>query len=237
MIPQIIHQTYKTKELPLRLKNYQEKLLKLHPGWKYFLWDDEDNSRLLQSYYPSLDGCYKNLPLKIMQVDFIRYVYLFHYGGLYLDLDYELLKPFDLLDYSLVLPKESDSQINFRLGNALLASVARHPFWEKILEEINHSCLDLPVFLEEDEVIDLTGPGLVTKVYLKYFNNDPLIFLPARSFFNPPRPRNRQEYIKLVEKNQSYGIHHCEGSWRALTKLARLRRKFKKIFFKLTTKR
>lgn len=237
MIPQVIHQTYKTKELPLRLKKYQEKLLGLHSGWKYYLWDDQDNAELLQKYYPALYECYQRLPLKIMKVDFIRYVYLYHYGGLYLDLDYELLKPFDFLDYSLVLPMETDSKRDFRLGNALLASVARHPFWEKVLEEINCRCLDLSVFIEEDDVIDLSGPGLVTKVYLKYFNNDPLIFLPARNFFNPPRPRNLQEYVKLVETKQTYGIHHCEGSWRALTKVARLKRKFKKIFFKLITKK
>ena len=36
----------------------------------------------------------------------MRYIYMELFGGLYLDLDYQFLKPFDLNDKVLVLPRE-----------------------------------------------------------------------------------------------------------------------------------
>ena len=41
-IPKIIHQTWKTKEVPEKWKKSQEEWQRLHPDWLYILWTDED---------------------------------------------------------------------------------------------------------------------------------------------------------------------------------------------------
>ncbi len=38
------------------------------------------------------------------------YLLLYRLGGLYMDTDYEMLKPYDLLNYGAVLPWETDSE-------------------------------------------------------------------------------------------------------------------------------
>ena len=39
-----------------------------------------------------------------MRADVIRYLIMYKIGGVYLDLDYEVLKPFEFGDHKLILP-------------------------------------------------------------------------------------------------------------------------------------
>lgn len=47
-----------------------------------------------------------------MRADAIRYLLLYQLGGLYLDLDYEMLSPFDLRHHAVVLPLETDLSLH-----------------------------------------------------------------------------------------------------------------------------
>ena len=52
-------------------------------------------------------------------------------GGLYLDLDYEMIKTFDFKNASIVLPLNRSKKFGDNensLGNCIFASVANHPF-------------------------------------------------------------------------------------------------------------
>jgi hypothetical protein len=42
-IPRIIHQTWKTADVPPRFAAWRESWARLHPGWQHRLWTDEDN--------------------------------------------------------------------------------------------------------------------------------------------------------------------------------------------------
>ena len=44
-IPKIIHQTWKTKDLPQNYKKWSNSIKKMHPDWTYILWTDEMKSR------------------------------------------------------------------------------------------------------------------------------------------------------------------------------------------------
>ena len=81
MIPKIIHQTYKSADLPADLKKWHEKVKTLHPDWKVNLCTDEDNLQLVKEYFPHLLDAYKRLPYTIMRVDIVRYMYMVVYGG------------------------------------------------------------------------------------------------------------------------------------------------------------
>lgn len=238
MIPKIIHQTYKTKVLPEKYLQYQKSLLFYHPDWEYRLWTDEENESFLKDLYPQYYNVYKTIPIKIMQFDFIRYAYLYHFGGLYLDLDYEMLKSFDLINYNILLPRESDDQKPIFLGNSILASQPRHPFWEILLNTISKQISNLPEYISEDTVLNTTGPGMITNVYNSLASKEKIdIYIPPRLLFNPPIPNSKKEYDTLKLNNLSYGIHYCYGSWRALSLRKRLLNKIKKIFFSLKSKK
>ena len=75
----------------------------------------------------------------------------------------------------------------------------------------------------DDAVIDLTGPGLLTRIYLKGFAADPAILVPPKGWFHPKTPQTDSEYRQTARDKACYGIHFCYGSWRALTLGERLR--------------
>ncbi len=138
MIPKLIHQTARTADLPEKWRGFQQKLQSLHPDWTYRLWTDDDNLAFVHAEYPDFTDTYARLPKSIMRADVIRYLLMYRLGGLYLDLDYEMLKPFDLTGHACVLPLEDAGEPGVRdprVGNALLAAAPGHPFFKAVIDE------------------------------------------------------------------------------------------------------
>src|SRR5438094_316457 len=102
------------------------------PDWELRLWTDEDNNDLVRTEFPHMVQWFDALPFGIMRADVARYMYMYVTGGLYLDLDYELIRPFDRTTETCVLPLEHDGPVpgGGRLGNAVLASEPRGAFFE-----------------------------------------------------------------------------------------------------------
>jgi len=228
MIPKLIHQTAKTADVGPKWKPLQQKLIEMHPDWTYKLWTDEDNLALIRERRPDLEAVYVGLPQPIMRADLIRYLYMEQFGGLYLDTDYQILKPYDLLDYHLVLPRESEVGAPIFLGNALFASEPKHPFWTALLEDLRKFPPTAANTDVEDDVITQTGPGRVTHVWKQGFENDSTIFIPPRSWFHPVMPRNDQALADILADPETYAIHWCFGSWRALTPWSRLKNRLRR---------
>jgi len=222
MIPKILHQTAKEAIVSEKWAPLQQRALELHVGWEYRLWGDVDNDRLIHTEYPWLADTYFGMPRPIMRADLIRYVYMARFGGLYFDTDYEFLKPFDLLDHQVVLPRESGPEASLLLGNCVFASVPGHRFWTAVLEDLRANPPRAVDLTTEDSIIDLTGPGLLTRIYREQFSEDPSILVPFKAQFHPPTPQTDDEYRRLAKDKGCYGIHFCYGSWRALTFRERL---------------
>jgi mannosyltransferase OCH1-like enzyme len=218
-IPKLVHQTAKTRELPERRRPYQKRLIDLHPGWKYHLWTDEDNLSFVRSEFPDFYEVFVGLPKPIMRADVIRYLLMYKLGGLYLDTDYEMLKPFDLVDHAAVLAWEaserprSDGDL---LCNAIFASEPGHPFFKALIDDLNAN----PPLSPDADVLSATGPAFVTRVYRRWIGGHP-IFLAPKELFSPITPHNQREYDAILKAGVAYGIHHCFGSWREWTLLQR----------------
>lgn len=227
MIPKIIHQTWKNSVIPEEYVSYQQKVKDLHPGWEYRLWTDEDNLELVRNHYPGFLKLYTELPKNIMRADAIRYLIMHHTGGVYLDLDYEMLKPFDLLDFDLVLPlnRSIDFGDSFdSYGNCIFGSSPGHAFWQYTIEDLmvprdyeayfktlkNKPYVSGNTKLEEA----ITGPAFLTRIFLEKQDSLSGYFLPSREMFHPVNSGRNMENKKLMSEGKSYGIHHCVGSWR-----------------------
>ncbi len=208
-IPKLLHQTAKTADIPERWKAFQSRVRELHPDWTYRLWTDDDNRELVRRECPDLFDLFQKLPKNIMRADVIRYVLMYRLGGLYMDLDYEMLKPFDLLQYDLVLPLEPHTYY----CNAIFASAPGHPFFKAVLDEL---AATPPLDPAVDAVV-ATGPGLVSRVYRRVGASLANAYTPESPLFIPMTPRNRREYRRIVDAGVAYGIHHCDGSWREYT--------------------
>ncbi len=62
-----------------------------------------------------------------------------HYGGVYVDLDFESIRPMDsyLEGKKLILGRMGNNTfIDHSLPNAFMASIPGHPFWIKVLDHI-----------------------------------------------------------------------------------------------------
>lgn len=141
-MPKVVHQQWRTRNessLPEAMQRWRANCIRLNPGWEFRLYDDADNRLLVGRYAPWFASTYSAYKLPVNRIDAIRFVYLLAFGGLYMDLDYACLRPFDSLlsghigNASLALPQllvgedSSGSGEIDTAGNSWLGAAAGHP--------------------------------------------------------------------------------------------------------------
>jgi mannosyltransferase OCH1-like enzyme len=108
MIPKIIHQTWANQNIPVDLSSLQQTWLEHHPDWEYRFWTDISIREFLAEYYDWFLPFYDKYQHYICRVDSFRYFLLYHYGGIYIDLDFESLRSIDdlIMNQDLLLSLE-----------------------------------------------------------------------------------------------------------------------------------
>lgn len=231
MIPKIIHQTWKDSNVPSKWDDYVATVKRLNPDWQYRLWTDEDNDAFVAKEYPEFLDIFRNLSRGIMRADIIRYLIMYKIGGVYLDLDYEMLKPFDFKNEELVIPLNRSiafGDAKDELGNCIFASVPGHQFWKDVISDLQNNP---PEITEYVEIINATGPGLLTRIFNEGAYPD--VSLPDRIIYHPPSTNNPAQIRKIKNNGQSLGIHHHWGSWKERWSSAYLKKKLKKQIGKI----
>ncbi|ODQ66134.1 hypothetical protein NADFUDRAFT_46663 [Nadsonia fulvescens var. elongata DSM 6958] len=164
LIPKIIHQTYKTDIIPEDWLVAQKSCKNLHPDYEYRLWTDETSRQFIKEHYDWFLETFDNYPMPIMRADAIRYFVLYHFGGIYIDLDDGCQRSLDpLLQFRAFLRKTDPTGIS----NDVMGSVPHHPFFKKTIDSLkkyNHSWL-IPYVT----IMYSTGP-LFLSVILKQYN-------------------------------------------------------------------
>jgi len=217
-IPKIIHQTYKNHNLPETYKMCQREIKKLHPDFEYRFYTDEEMDWLMKTEFPEYYDKFNELPRMIMKIDMFRYFLMYKYGGLYTDMDYLMLNPFDMLNEYVVIPcnREDENGNPACLGNCIFASQPNHPFWRSLMDTlftIDRTKLDYATDKNIDSNVLGTGPLFVFAMWKKYSKTNDDICVSKRSLFHPPTKNNNQ-YIEGLKKDGCYGMHICTGLWR-----------------------
>ena len=169
-IPPIVHQTWRAADIPKGLRGAVSSWRTMQPSWDYVFHSDSDNLKLLRTRYPWLLQIFSRMT-PIQKADVARYAYMHAYGGVYADLDVELLQPLRPLLNRL----QSHRNVTVIIGqeplahsvlleskrrqacNAVLASVPGHPFWLAVLQHIgkqNRAGFD---------PVDSTGPRMLER--------------------------------------------------------------------------
>ena len=61
MIPRILHQTWKDRNVPARFLDAQRSWQDAHPDWEYRFWTDEDLAALVRERAPELSPCTRSI--------------------------------------------------------------------------------------------------------------------------------------------------------------------------------
>jgi mannosyltransferase OCH1-like enzyme len=211
-IPKIIHQTWKTKDIPEKWKKSQEEWQRLHPDWLYILWTDKDIRNHIKNNHPDFLELHDNYEYPIQRADMIRYFILYDYGGLYSDLD---LYPSENIE------KYITSNLNYfvhsanidTITNAFMISPKNSQIMKKIIMHLKD---DLPFYAigKHLKIHFSTGPNLVDKVIQKHVDI-PYSILPRKKFY-PYSSSEDKFYTDDMDNIVIMPIKNTSGSWHSL---------------------
>ncbi len=223
VIPRLIHQTWRDRAPPAEMARLQRTWLELNPRWHHRLWTDADVRRLIERCAPWFLSAYDAYPEPIMRVDAFRYFLMFHVGGVYVDLDFECLRPIDELvrgggvlvalepDEHLAEPVVGASGLPRVVGNAFLASVPGHPFWPHVFAWLRKT-------RPQREPLEATGPFLLTRA-LDSWDGAPVSVAPARTVYPLAKRRVWSGALdepgagERLRKEGVFAVHHWMGTW------------------------
>ena len=122
----------------------------INDGIDFKLWSHSPGNPeidiFIKENYPNIYPIFEKAKYGVQKADISRVVILYHYGGIYFDLDLLCLKPLKtLLDFesnNLYIALEPNEQTKKVFGkedllcNAFMATPPKHPLFHKALEEI-----------------------------------------------------------------------------------------------------
>lgn len=142
-IPPIIHfiwfqNLYETRpdvtSIPSKGSEAPELCHKWNPNYTINIWNATAARDLLEEHYSWFIPTYDAYRYPIQRVDAFKYFVLWHYGGIYMDLDIACRRNLDpLLPFPAWFPEASPLGVN----NDLMASRAGHPVVELMLNSLS----------------------------------------------------------------------------------------------------
>jgi mannosyltransferase OCH1-like enzyme len=158
-IPRIIHQTYKSANIPSNWIETSKSCKEMNPSYAHFLWTDITAREFIYRNYPWFLPIYDSYPYPIQRADAIRYLVLQHFGGVYIDLDIGCRRCLDpLLNSSIWFPQTRP----YGVSNDVMASIPGHPLMMKLaLDLLDRHASYLPPYLA---VFWTTGPMYVNHI-------------------------------------------------------------------------
>ncbi|KAH7105503.1 nucleotide-diphospho-sugar transferase [Auriculariales sp. MPI-PUGE-AT-0066] len=167
-IPRILHQTWRTEDLGERWGPISQRCREMMPDYEYMLWTDEKSRDFIATNYGWFLPTFDAYRYPIQRADSIRYFILYHYGGIYLDLDIGCIKRLDpLLVHPVILPRT----IPVGVSNDLMFAEKHHPFMEQTIQNLIN--FDHTYVLNYPTVMFTTGPMFVSAQYGLYTSAHP----------------------------------------------------------------
>lgn len=210
MIPKIIHYCWLSSEpMPYNIQKCIKTWEKFLPDYEIKKWDfskfDKNSSNWVREAFESKKYAFA--------ADYLRCYALFNEGGIYLDSDVELLKPFDeLLDLQYFIGEENEG----RIEAAVIGATKGQQIFKEMLNYYdqrkfnNNGIFDLrplPAILEE-KINQLYTPAFISSKS-EISNDNSRFYIFPFDYFSPKSHKSG----KIKATNRTYCIHHFSGSW------------------------
>ncbi|GAB4818956.1 hypothetical protein N2152v2_006002 [Parachlorella kessleri] len=195
-VPKILHQTWKSRVIPDKWKAAQQSCQSLHPDWEYKLWTDADGLEFIEKHYPEFLPTYLAYPYNIQRADAIRYFILYHYGGVYIDLDMGCRKPLDFMrQYNFTAPLTYPGG----LSNDVMAAMPGDAYLGRVLAHLK--AWNRFMVIKYIQVMFSTGPMFLTTQYSLSGNKFDVAVIPPAM------------YGKYDKSGDAYFYHLHGSSW------------------------
>ncbi|HRN78487.1 MAG TPA: glycosyltransferase [Candidatus Dependentiae bacterium] len=212
-IPKIIHQVWLGSPFPEKYKQLQQTWLDQHPDWHYILWTDKEIAQLGLINQAAYDVA-TNYGQKS---DIARYEILYRFGGLYVDTDFEALRPHDIFHHICDFYIGSGFGPKFAAYTGLIACVPAHPIVKRCIDT-----LDCTKVHHKDPIINIlytSGPYHVTRCFLSMINDPSIgraVVFPVNYFYPWPNTflqYNSYEQVHNWVRPETFAIHNWYVSW------------------------
>lgn len=216
-IPKIIHQIWIGSPLPEKYHSFILSWQKHHPEWTYILWDDETIANLHLINQDQYDAS-TNFGQK---ADIARYEILYRFGGVYIDIDFECLRPLDLFHHCCDYYTGIGYAGRFSTFNGLIGSTPENPIVKACID-----MLDIYSHYEgspEHNILFTSGPFHQARCFIEHAHEaGRAVAFPVGYFY--PWPFSKKEDTTHLEKwlrPETFAIHYWHCGWResAHTKL------------------
>lgn len=219
-IPRVLHQTWKTTEIPAVWRPHHASWRRHLPDWEHRLWTDAECRQLVVDRYPWFLPTFDAFPRAIQRVDASKYLIVHTHGGVYADLDCECLRPIDpiVARGGVVVGRTRDGVIEC----ATFASSPGHVFWERVLRAIERPPLTARLVrgmpgLDSSHVLLSTGTQMLRRAVKRYVReaartpDAPGITICPPDFFSSRSWLDRHE--PFADDGKAYVHHHYTDSW------------------------
>jgi len=200
MIPKTIHQIWFQGEdqMPEHLKMYHKSWVDNNPDYHIKVWDEVQIKKLIDSYPDAeVRNMYHGYPHMIQKIDLAKYVILYKYGGIYIDMDVKNLQRIDqsfFEHYDLIVSKMPESI----LFKSLLSLGGTSMFVDIINNGIIMTRMEHPVILDTINEAKKNNDSIyknINKTLYVYVTTGPLCLTNAVY-------KNPSSKVKII--NQSY---------------------------------
>eukprot|EP00927_Polykrikos_kofoidii_P022052 TRINITY_DN20686_c0_g1_i1.p1 TRINITY_DN20686_c0_g1~~TRINITY_DN20686_c0_g1_i1.p1 ORF type:complete len:380 (+),score=48.10 TRINITY_DN20686_c0_g1_i1:75-1214(+) len=135
LIPLKVHHVWLgANQIPPRCQDMIASWRAMHPTWEHRLWTDADVETELAC--PRLLDIFKRANNPAERSDIMRLAILLRHGGLYVDVDFECLQPFDLLQCRHTFFAGVSNVGAFEINNGLFAASPGHPLLQFLCDNV-----------------------------------------------------------------------------------------------------
>ena len=182
----VVMQTWKNLMVPDNWLAATQSLQNSLPSdFKYIFLTDDELDDFVALEFPSMFTLFKNLPYGIQRADVGRYLWLYKFGGLYIDMDYLILKPFtnylDTLKADLILVHSSNMPIVLT-NSFIIARPGLRDLYDLAFESLVEPYGSWWAFSKHMHIMSSTGP---LAFHNKIVNSEiAYVSLPNKLFLN-----------------------------------------------------
>ena len=217
MIEKNIFQLSKNEQPPFVLRRYVNSF-KNQVGFKHEIYSDQKMDSFIKSFYPEYLKSYQTISI-IEKTDLIRLLLVYHFGGLYSDLDTYCRVKLEVLfneypNAEVIVGLEANVTESIKdtyqlvrarqICNWTFAAKKKSDFIKKVIDRVIYNIENYP----DLTTMEKTGPAVISDIVFENETYEGLTILPTY-YFCAGVPYESQDLLL-----KGYIIHKFWGSWK-----------------------